>query len=43
MQWSAAAPRWRVSWNSVQPEGRRKERPEFLELSHKLNLGNLRY
>jgi len=34
--------RWRVSWNSVQPEGRRKERPEFLELSHKLNLGNLR-
>ena len=34
--------RWRVSWNKRVPEEKQKSRPEFLELSHKLNIGNFR-
>ena len=34
--------RWRVGWNKRVPEEKRKSRPEFLELSHKLNIGSLR-
>ena len=34
--------RWRVGWNKRVPEEKRKSRPEFLELSHKLNIGHIR-
>ena len=34
--------RWRVGWNRRVPEEKRKSRPEFLELSHKLNIGHIR-
>ena len=31
-----------MSWNKRVPEEKQKSRPEFLELSHKLNIGNFR-
>merc|ERR1719430_1877643 len=34
--------RWRVGWNKRMPEEKKKSRPEFLELSHKLNIGHIR-
>jgi len=34
--------RWRVSLNEVQPKEKKKKRPEFLEIGHRLNIGNLR-